>query len=517
MQGKVKATVIGNHIKNSHLFKGTLILTLAGFITRIIGFFYRIFLSNTMGAERLGIYQLIFPVYGICFTIYATGIQSAISRLVAFELGKKNPNNIYKILRIGTAISVALATILSFALYYNADYIALRFILEPRSAKSLKILAFVFPFCGVTSSINGYYYGLKKAEIPASTQLLEQIVRVIIVYILSFISSKGSLTVTCELAVFGLVIGEIISSIYNFLSVYLTKPPTDYIFSELKTNSLPLRRRFIIKNLLSLSVPLSANRFFINMLHSMEIVLIPTMLKRFGLNNSEALSTLGVLNGMSMPFIMFPSAVINALAVLLLPTVSEAQAINNQKSLGKTSAVSIKYSLIIGIMSTSIFVLFGNDLGVSIFNNQEAGAYITILSWICPLTYLATTLGSIINGLGKAHITFMNSIAGVMCKIFLIIILIPRLGIQGYLLSLLVGQFIITMLDTIAVIRNVHFTFDAVNSLLKPGIIVALTGFILKKIYVFSKITQVNEAMLVLSFCLLFCVISTIFSNHSFY
>ena len=95
---------------------------------------------------------------------------------------------------------------------------------------------------------------------------------------------------------------------------------------------------------------------------------------------------------------------------------------------------------------------------------------------------------------------------------FLIIILIPRLGIQGYLLSLLVGQFIITMLDTIAVIRNVHFTFDAVNSLLKPGIIVALTGFILKKIYVFSKkITQVNEAMLVLSFCLLFCVISTIF------
>ena len=215
---------------------------------------------------------------------------------------------------------------------------------------------------------------------------------------------------------------------------------------------------------------------------------------------------------MSMPFIMFPSAVINALAVLLLPTVSEAQAINNQKSLGKTSAVSIKYSLIIGIMSTSIFVLFGNDLGVSIFNNQEAGAYITILSWICPLTYLATTLGSIINGLGKAHITFMNSIAGVMCKIFLIIILIPRLGIQGYLLSLLVGQFIITMLDTIAVIRNVHFTFDAVNSLLKPGIIVALTGFILKKIYVFSKkITQVNEAMLVLSFCLLFCVISTIF------
>ncbi len=511
MDGKVKATAISRHIKNSNLFKGTLILTLAGFISRIIGFFYKIFLSNTMGAEKLGIYQLIFPIYGLCFTIYATGIQSSISRLVAGEIGKKNSKNIHKILRIGVVLSISLAAILSFLVFYYSDYIAYRFLFEPRSGKSLRILALVFPFCGITSSINGYYYGLKKAEIPATTQLLEQIVRVIIVYSISFITSRGNLTVTCELAVLGLVIGEIISSIYNILSIYFTKSPKTLIFAGSDPNAKLTSRRKIIKNLLSLSIPLSANRFFINILHSMETVLIPTMLKRFGLSNSQALSTLGILNGMTLPFILFPSAIINALAVLLLPTISEAQAINNKKLLRKTTAISIKYSLIIGIVSTGIFILFGKDLGLSIFNNSEAGTYITILSWICPLIYLTTTLGSIINGLGKAHITFFNSIAGIITKILLIVILMPKLGIRGYLISLLVGQFIITILDSIAVIRNVDFNFDAINSLLKPGIIVILCGLLLKELYIFlKKITHINEALFVLSFCLLFCVICII-------
>ena len=65
------------------LIQGTLILTATGFITRIIGFVYRIFLANILGTNLLGVYQLVFPVYGICFTIYGAGIQTAISQLIA--------------------------------------------------------------------------------------------------------------------------------------------------------------------------------------------------------------------------------------------------------------------------------------------------------------------------------------------------------------------------------------------------------------------------------------------------
>jgi stage V sporulation protein B len=510
---KVKQAAISGskHIGRSNILKGTLILTLAGFITRVIGFLYKIFLSKVMGTEWLGIYQLVFPVYGIAFTIYATGIQTALSRLIAAEMGKKNHKNIGRILRVGLLLSVSLALILSFLLYRFSDYVALRFLLEPRSSSSLRILAVVFPFCAITSCINGYYYGLKKAGVPAESQLLEQMIRVIVVYIAAYTVGKGNFQVTCEMAVLGLVIGEIASSLFNFLSLFISKPPKAMLYPGPDPNTKTLRRKTILGNILHLSVPLSTNRLLINILHSIEAVLIPTMLRKSGLSTSDALSTYGTLVGMSIPFIMFPTAVINSLAVLLLPTVSEAQAMENNDMIGRTTAVSIKYSLIIGIMSTGIFLLFGNELGISIFNSEEAGSYLIVLAWICPLIYMATTMGSIINGLGKAHITFINSIVGTLVKILIIIFLIPREGIGGYLIALLIGQLILTIMDSIYIIRNIYFQFDAINSLLKPGIIVAMSGFILKRIYEYlHKITQIHQAVFLLSFCLIFCVVCLI-------
>lgn len=511
MKVKHAALAGSKQIGRSNILKGTLILTIAGLITRVIGFLYKIFLSKIMGAEWLGIYQLVFPVYGIAFTIYATGIQTAISRLIAAEMGKKNHRNIGRILRLGLVLSLSLAFLLSILLIKFSDIIAFRFLLEPRSASSLRILAVVFPFCGITSCINGYYYGLKKAGVPASTQLLEQIVRVIVVYIAAYTVGRGNFQLVCEMAVLGLVIGEIVSSIYNSVSLLITKPPIDMLYPEPDPSAAIQNKREIIGNILHLSIPLSTNRLLINILHSIEAVLIPTMLKRSGLNTGEALSTYGTLLGMSIPFIMFPTALINSLAVLLLPTVSEAQAMNNSNVIGKTTSSSIKYSLIIGIFSTGIFLLFGKNLGTSIFHSEEAGNYLIVLAWLCPLIYMATTLGSIINGLGKAHITFINSIVGTLAKLLIIILLIPHMGIKGYLLALLIGQLIITIMDSIYIIRNVHFHFDAINSLLKPGIIVAMSGFILKKIYEYmNKITQIHQAVFLLIFCLLFCVVSII-------
>jgi stage V sporulation protein B len=509
MDEKVNTAENIRKVKRSNIFKGTIILTLAGFLTRFVGFFYRIFLSNAMGAELLGIYQLIFPVYSICYTIFATGIQTSISRLVAAELGKRNYKNVHKILRSGLIISVSAAVFLSVVIYQSSGYIAWRFLLEERSASSLRILALAFPFCAVTACINGYYYGLKKAGVPASTQLLEQFVRVLVVYLIAIPAGNGNLTVTCELAVIGLVAGEIASCIYNFLSLFVTKSPRQLIFNGPDPNAKASGRKKVYKELLTLSIPLSANRLLINILHSIETVLIPTMLRRFGLSTAAALSTYGILNGMSFPFIMFPTALINALAVLLLPTISEAQALNNEKLIGRTTAISIKYSLIIGIISTAIFIIFGKDLGNSVFHNEEAGTYLLVLAWLCPFIYMTTTLGSIINGLGKAHVTFINSVIGSVCKILLITILIPTKGITGYLIALLIGQLIITFLDTFAVIRNVHFHFDAANDLLKPGLVALLAGFLLKESYEYiQKMTQNNGVAFILTFCFLFCVIS---------
>jgi stage V sporulation protein B len=491
----------------SNLIKGTVVLTLAGLATRFIGFFYRIFLSNVMGAELLGIYQLVFPIYMICFTIFASGIQTAISTLVANELGKQHYKNISKVLKIGILMSLSAAILLALLVYRYSGMLAVTILKEPDCASSVRMLAFAFPFCGVTACINGYYFGLKKAGVPAATQLLEQIVRVIFVYIIATYAGSGNIKVTSELAVLGIVIGEIASHLYNIGSLYCSIAPREIKrLAKSAGNSSYQMEEPITGPLFKMTLPLTANRLLISILHSAEAILIPSMLKKYGLSSSEALSIYGILNGMSIPFIMFPSAITNSLSVLLLPTISEAQSSRNDEMIRKTTAVSIKYSVLIGILSTGIFVYFGQELGNTIFHNELAGSLLATLAWLCPFLYITTTLSSIINGLGLAHLTFANSVVGLTVRILLILFLVPRQGMNGYLISLLISQLVITSFDGFIVIRKIRPPFEASDLLLKPGLIAALSGYIFFRLY--EYISPILGDLPVILGCIFFiCVV----------
>lgn len=471
-------------MKQSTLMKGTFILTIAGLLTRALGFFYKIFLSNTLGAEKLGVYQLVFPIYSLMFTLYAGGIQTAISKLVAED--KRNGK---KILCLGFLCSFSIAVACSFFLFFFHDFIAIQFIHEEACANSLKVLAFVFPFCSLTSCINGYYYGLKQAAVPATSQLFEQIFRIVSVYFIALLLGKGNLSVTCELAVLGIVIGEIASSLYNLISLFVLRKSIQkqsLTYHTFKGNTTTRKKsKVIFQSLLFLSFPLTVNHFLISILHSIEAILIPNMLQRYGLTNENALSIYGILTGMSMALIMFPSTITNSLSVLLLPSVSEAKAQKDETYISHTTSLSIKYSLFIGIFSTGIFLLFGDALGQLLFNNQTAGSFLTILSWLCPFIYLTTTLGSVLNGLGKTHTTFINSTVGLGLRIFFLLFFIPLHGIQGYLISLLVSQLAITFLDYWAIKKYVSFAFRPIQWLVLPIITISVLGFFLSKYYTF--------------------------------
>lgn len=494
------------------IIKGTIILTIAGLITRIIGFFYKIFLSQALGAKLLGVYQLVFPIYGICFTIYASGIQTGISKLVAEEVGHSNFKGAKKILKVGMVLSFSLATILAIFVYNYSDFIATRILLEADSASSLRILALAFPFCGITSCINGYYYGLKRAGVPASTQLLEQIIRVAVVYYMAYKLGNDSVKATCELAVFGLVIGELASNIYNIISLFVIKPNKKEIFLKPEENVAKKTSKNSLKQLSAISFPLTTNRLLISLLHSFESILIPSLLKRHGLSNAEALSLYGILTGMTIPFLLFPSTITNSLSVLLMPTISEANAKNNEKVIAHTISVSIKYSLMLGIFSTGIFIFFGTPLGIAVFNEPSAGTFLMILSWLCPFLYVSTTMGSILNGLGKIHLNFINSIIALSLRIFIMAILIPKQGITGYLISLLISQLLSAALDTIFIYKTIRFPFDAMNSILKPSLIVACTTSFFYQLYRFLlEKTSINNLILILLNCIMICIFYVVF------
>jgi len=430
--------------KKHPLIAGTLILTLTGLASRFIGFFYKIFLSRTIGAEGIGIYQMIFPIYGVCYAFTTAGAEIAISRFVSGENARGNKRRARTILYIGLALSLSLSLLTVLVLYTNAEFIALHLLHEARCVRLLRIMSLTVPFGACHSCICGYYYGLKKTGVPAAAQLFEQLVRVSAVYIIYKVSLEQGRTLTPAAAVTGLVLGELASMLFCFFAVSAEG------ISKGKEGSRDFSLRSLTGKILLLALPVSANRVCMNLLSSTESILLPFTLHQYGLDTERALSVFGTLTGMAMSFIMFPSVLTNALSVMLLPSVSEAQASGDGTQIRRTIRRTISSCLTLGIFCTCFFLVTGKSLGTFFFKSSMAGDFIITLAWICPFLYMNGTLHSILNGLGKTSAGFFNNLCGILIRILFILLFVPRFGIEGYLWGLLANQLFVALLNVSA-------------------------------------------------------------------
>lgn len=444
--------------RRNPLLIGTVILTVTGLLSRFIGFFYRIFLSKVFGAEGMGIYQLTSPVLALSFSLTAAGMQTAISKYVASETYTHDYKASFRTLWAGFLISMTASFACMTFIYRYSEWIAVTFLLEERTAPLLRIISLSIPMATVHSCINGYFYGIKKTSIPALSQLSEQIIRVGSVYIIHHICCRNNMTPTISFAVIGLVIGESASMLVSAIAIIYRsyKLFGRHIHIRIVSDSLnaaAMTYRKITGNLLKLAIPLSANRIIINILQSIEAVFIPNRLMSYGLNNSDSLSVYGVLTGMSLPLIMFPSAITNSISVLLLPIVSEAEASGNKNTVTKAIIKSIRYCLLLGFGCTALFLIFGRTAGMILYNSRLAGSFILTLSFICPFMYVASTINSILNGLGKTHLTFIYSVISLLVRLAFVFFAIPVWGIKGYLWGMLASQMVQTLLCTISALR----------------------------------------------------------------
>lgn len=443
-------------IKNHPLIVGTAILTITGFLSRIIGFFYRIYLSRIFGEEGMGIYQLVNPVLSLSFSLTAAGYQTAISKFVAERAAlEKHPS--LKPMLVGFSISLPLSLLCTFVVFRFSDLIAVRLLLEKRTASMLRILAFSIPLSTIHSCINGYFYGCKKTGVPAATQLIEQITRVACVYAMSAYSlSKGGMP-SINVAVYGLTVGELISMLVSVLAVY-----TCYAQNlRAASHGAAIRRKYpsllpVYTSILGMALPLTANRIVLNILQSIESISIPARLQLYGYDNTTSLSVYGVLTGMSMPFIFFPNALTNSVSVLLLPMISESYALGDMKAVKKASLRTIKYCFLLGTACMGFFVLFGGWVGTAVFDSPLAGYFIRTLGFLCPFLYLDATLSSILQGLGMAGHIFVMNLFCLSLRLAFVFLAIPRFGISGYLWGILLSQIVLGVLYLLCLRHFLH-------------------------------------------------------------
>lgn len=442
--------------KKRAFLTGTLLLTAAGFLCRLLGFFYRIFLSRTIGAEGLGIYNMVHPVYGICFALCGGSIQTALSQYIAAHESQGR-----KVFRTGLTISMVLSGILAFLICQYPAWIASHILIEPRCAPYLPIMGLSLPFASFHACANGYCYGAQRSRVPAFSQVAEQVVRMSLVFLIAGKWAAEGTEITVRLAVYGHLIGEIGAASFNLLCLGLF-PPQGRNMERAEESSC-------LMPLMTLALPLMGNRLILNLLAGAEAVWIPNRLQMSGLSDAEAFSVYGILTGMALPFILFPSAITNSIAVLLLPSVAKDQAEGRTESISGSVSMALRYSLYMGILCIGIFVLFGCPLGISVFKEEQAGHCMQILAWLCPFLYLAATMGSILNGLGCTRTTFLQSVAAMLLRLVFVVAGIPLFGIYGYLCGMLISEIFLALAHLWSLKRRIPFIWNARDMIAKPA------------------------------------------------
>jgi len=423
------------HFTRQHpLITGTLLLTAAGFLSRFIGFFYRIYLSRVFGEEGMGIYQLIHPISALTFSLTAAALQTVVSKFVAAQT---TPSHKYKPLFLCAGISLPLSVLTSVLLFFGASPIATYYLAEPRTEILIQLLSFTVPFSAAHACINGFFYGIQRASVPAGTQFLEQICRVGSVYLLSAYLHTCGQTPNLSVIVIGLIVGEaagLMGAVFSFKKVCKKDSP----FHDESPSPVTYRA------LLSMIIPLMANRVFLNTLQSLEAVSLPARLQAYGYDRSTSLRVYGVLTGMAFPLIFFPNALTGSVSVVLLPNISENMAKNRKREVKKTITQTIQYCSILGFFCMGIFLFFGRAIGIYAFQSELAGYFISELSFLCPFLYLNSTLSGILQGLGKAGALFFCNITALLIRLLMIYTAVPIFGMQGYLWGVLISQILLT-------------------------------------------------------------------------
>lgn len=437
------------YLKNP-LLTGTIILTLAGFLTKIIGFFYKIFLARIFHVEGLGIIGLISPVMMLTHSLCAAGFQNAITRYVA-ACGQDKKSHSYGYLYTGLLFSLTLSSLISYCIFQYAPEISVHILHEERCIVLLRITALSFPLASLHTCLNGYFYGRKKASIPALSMLVEQGFRVLSVYLLYALSLKQQTELPLAASCLGMFIGECASAVFSCILLLSDSSKHDWTFSSALISLSKCRELF------TLAAPLSLNRVCVSLLSTLETVQLPQMLILSGMTSSQALSVYGIFSGMAFPLIMFPCALTGSAGSLLLPYVSEQEAKGNQRRIKQAIALTIGLCFLLGVTFMLFLLLFADIIGLYLFHNDNAAQQIRSLAFVCPFLYLSGMLNSILHGLGKTTPTFIFSLLSLSCRLFFVFYVVPRYGFSGYLYGLLCSQILLDLLLILALRKYIIY------------------------------------------------------------
>lgn len=424
--------------------KNAAILTVSGLVLRVLGMAFRVFVASSIGSEGMGLYQLILSVYMVFVSLASSGMNVASTRLAAQSLarGRSMARTVSGLVVTAGALGfVAMAAQLALA-----EPLARWVLHDVRGALGLKILAPSLPVMAVAGALRGCFLARRRVEPNAVAQLIEQLVRMGVVWLALRRTASWGAGYACAAVLVGNTVSEAVSC--GVMAFFAHKDPA------FQAGGDDSRRPYTRRELAGILLPVEGSRILASVLQAAESSLIPLCLTLYLGNRTEAVSQYGAIKGMAIPLLFFPFSILSALSSLLMPEIARANARRDAAATARLIDGTMRMAGLFSALAGCCFVLFGRQAAELLYGDAQVGEYIRVLGLVAPFMYLESMVDGILKGLGEQLATFRYSLLDSAVRILGIVVLLPRYGIWAFLGIMAVSNLLTFTLNTRRMLRR---------------------------------------------------------------
>lgn len=457
----------------------TIILTLTSIIIQSISIFFNVYISNKIGAEGVGLFTLIISVFSFFITLATSGINLTVTRIVSEETAKGNIKGAKKAIFECLILSFCFGILASTILLLTSDFIVNICFKNKITKLPLYIISISLPFISMSAAINGYFSATRKVFKTAISQIISQIITILLANIfLNMLLPRG-----LDYACISLILATCLSEIISFFDLYII-----YKFDKRK-NKIEKDKKSYQKNIFHICLPIAITSYIRSGLNTLKQLLIPMRLQTHGLSHSASLAKYGTVTGMVMPILAFPGVFVNTLASLLIPEFSSIFVTKNYNRIKFLTNKIFKLSFTMSACIFGIFISFGDELLIMIYHNAEASKYLLTLAPLVLIMYVDNIVDGMLRGLDEQVNVMKCNILDLFMSITFIYFFIPIFSLKAYLASIYLSEILNGSISIYLLLRKTKIKFNIIDWILKPVGVALISRYLL---YIFYSIFNLH-------------------------
>lgn len=410
--------------KASAILYGTILLTGANLLLRLVSMSFQVYLAGRIGAAGSGLLQLVLSVTALSFTIGAAGVRTCAAYLTADALGRRRQVKpvLRGCFRYGTLTGGTAAA----ALWVLAPWLAEAWIGDPAAAPALRLWALFLPLRCADGVLTGYFTAAGRIKALVGVQLLEQCCSMGAAFFLLERWAGGDAGRACVSVAAGSCGALAVS--FCALAGLLPQLPEE--------GGRPPYGR-----ILHTAVPVALADGLRGGLNTIEHLIIPKRLALYA-GTVDALGDYGVLHGMVFPVLMFPAAVLFSLAELLTPEFSRCAAGGRWPRVRYLARRGLRASLVYSLCAAGGIFLLADVLGEGLYHEGVVGGYLRLYAPFIPVLYLDQIVDAMCKGLGQQGANARYNALTSFLDVAFLWVLLPEWGLGGYYFSFAVTHLV---------------------------------------------------------------------------